>query len=264
MDWRTQRQLIVILIFFLLVFGIGGSFAFWVFNEPPTCIDSKRNQGEDEADCGGPCVPCALKRQKAPEVLFTRVIRVRQNTYDVVAHIQNPNDHLAGNSLGYRVRVFDDQGAEVGRRENRTHVYPSDKVYIVESNFSTERTVAGAVVEFIPENTVWTFTAEIRPELTLGNRRFEVIREGAAEYAQSTAVLTNRSPFTFRNADVRVLLLDEKGNVLLAGATEIHNVQSGEAREIIFTWPEKPRGEVKRIDMEARANALDPKNLIPL
>lgn len=264
MDWRTRKQLTILLTVFLVVFGIGVAAAYLVLKEPPSCFDNRKNQGETEADCGGPCVPCEFRRQKPVEVLFARFIRVRGNTYDIVGQIQNPNDHLAGNPLGYRAKLFDDKGAEVANRENITHVYPNDKIYIVESNFFTERTVVRAALEVVAENTVWTYTEEIRPELTLGNRKYEVIREGGEEYARVTAELVSRAPFVFRKVEVRAALLDEAGNVVAAGATEARDVKSGKARQVIFTWPEKPRGSVVRIDMEARANALDPGNLIPL
>ncbi|MBI4135071.1 MAG: hypothetical protein HY471_03135 [Candidatus Sungbacteria bacterium] len=264
MDWRTRRQLTVLLIFSLFIFGIGGGLAFWVVSEPPTCTDDKKNQGEDEPDCGGPCAPCAFKRLRPVEVFFARFIHVRPNTYDVVAQVQNPNDHLAANPLGYRVRVFDDQGAEIATRENVTHLYPNDKIYIIESNFVTERTVDHAAFEIVSENTAWTYTEEIRPELTLGNRKYEVVREGAVEYGRATAELTNRAPLSFRNVEVRVTLLSKEGSVIAAGSTVVADVLAGESRLVTFTWPEKPIGTITRIDMEARANALDSRNLIPL
>ena len=164
MDWRTRKQLTILLIVFLVMVSLLVGFYYYFFHKPSTCIDNKKNQGEEEIDCGGPCTPCAFKHQKAVEVFFTRFVQVRENNYDIVAQIQNPNEHLVGNPVAYRVHLFDDQGAEVGRRENLTYVDANDKIYIIESNFVTKRNVVRAEIQILPESSQWDYTNGIRPD----------------------------------------------------------------------------------------------------
>ena len=263
MDWRTRRQLMMLAVFLLVLLAMGFGTYYLFFYEPGTCFDAKKNQGEEEVDCGGPCAPCAFKHQKPVQVFFARFLQSRPTNYDIIAQIQNPNDHLAANPLLYRMRLFDDKGAEVGRRENQTYIYPNDKIYVVESNFVTERTVVEARLEIIDDETKWEYTNEIRPDLTLGNKKYEVIRQDSVEVGRVTADLTNRSDYTYQEVNVRVALLDPDGNIMAAGATVVDKMKSGESRSMQFVWPAKPAGTVARIEMEARANGLNRLNLLP-
>lgn len=261
MDWRLKKQITIFSIFLLIVLGGGFGIFYYFFHEPPTCFDNKQNQGEEETDCGGPCAPCAFRHEKPVQVFFARVVKARGADYDVVAQIQNPNDHLSGNPLSYRVRIYDDAGAKVGERIGSTFIYPNDKMYVVESNFPTERRIARTEFSVIEEDTKWTYTNDLRPELTLGNKKYAIVNEGGIEEARASADLVNRSPLSFENVDVRVLLLDASSNIIGVAKTVVSKVKSGESQHVEFNWVERPEGEVVRIDMEARANGLDPSNV---
>lgn len=60
MNKRLQKQLIIALIFFSLV---SATITLLIISHQPqpTCFDNKKNQGEEEIDCGGPCISCSLK-----------------------------------------------------------------------------------------------------------------------------------------------------------------------------------------------------------
>lgn len=260
MDWRTRKQLTILLVVFLFVFsGLAGIY-FAYIKTPATCTDNKKNQGETEADCGGPCAPCAFKYQRNVEVFFSRFVRVRLNTYDIVAEVQNPNSHLAANPLSYRMRLFDDQGVEIGRRDNVTFVYPNDRVYIIEPNFVSERTIARAEIEIMERETKWEYVEELRPELTLGNKAYIPNVEGAG--ASVTAELVNKSLFGFQKVEIRAALLDEEGNIIGVAKTVAEAVRPNESRKIELIWPQAPEGNVVTIDLEARANALTKTNIL--
>ncbi|MBI3627264.1 MAG: hypothetical protein HY220_00735 [Candidatus Sungbacteria bacterium] len=258
MDWRTARQLTVIFIAVLVVGGILFFLTYGYFHQPASCTDNKKNQGEEEVDCGGPCEPCAFKHQKPAEVFFARVLPLRPGNYDVVAEIQNPNDHLAANPLAYRVHVFDDHGVEIATRENLTFAYPSDKIYIVESNFLTERKPVHASLEVIDQATLWTFTNDLRPEFQIGNKTYVV---SADNEVKVTADVMSRADFGFNQVEIRVALLDNAGNVVGAAKTILDHVSPRQSRRVEFTWPQAPQDLVAHVDIEAKANGLDKTNV---
>lgn len=260
MDWRTRKQLSILFVVFLFVFSglLGIYFAY--IKTPATCTDNKKNQGEAEADCGGPCAPCAFKHQREIEVFYARFIKVRANTYDIIAEVQNPNSHLAANPLSYRMRLFDDQGVEIGRRENITYAYPNDRIYLIEPNFISERTVARAETEIMTRETKWEYVEELRPELTLGNKSYALNSDGPG--ARVTAELVNKSLFGFERVEIRAALIDQDGNIIGAAKTVAEAVRPNEARKIELIWPQAPLGDVATIDLEARANALIKTNIL--
>lgn len=260
MDWRTRKQLTIVFVVFFIIFSALVGIYFSYIKAPATCSDGKKNQREAEIDCGGPCAPCAFKYQKEIEVFFARSIRVRANTYDIIAQVQNPNSHLAANPLAYRVRLFDDQGVEIGRRENVTYIYPNDRIYIIEPNFITERSVVRAEAEIIERETKWTYLEELRPELTLGNKQYAPNIEIPG--ARVSAELTNKSLFGFQRVEIRAALIDREGNIIGAAKTVAEAVRSNEARHVELILPQLPDGEVARIDLEARANLLTKTNIL--
>lgn len=263
MDWRTQRQLTILGVVFLVIVIFTGVVFYQTFRRTPTCEDKKQNQEEQGVDCGGPCVPCAFKQQKPMELVFAKAIKVREGNYDVAAEIHNPNDHLAANPIAYRIRMYDSLGAEIIRREGETYVYPDDRTYILESNFLTELPAGRIAVDFLDEKTVWTYTTEIRPDLAIVDKSFEVTTALGGEASRVRAKLINRSALGYKRIDVTAALSDEAGNVLLVAKTVVSNLQSGEARGILLDWPIKPESAVRSIDIRARANIFAPDNAIP-
>jgi hypothetical protein len=262
MDWRTQRQVTILAIAALVIFGMIASSYYAFLRVPATCADGRRNQGEAEVDCGGPCASCAFQHRKEVEVFYARFVQSRASVYDVAAEVQNPNDHLAVNPLAYRVRLFDDRGAEVGRRENVTFIYPSDKIYIVETGFFTERTAARAELTPLPDASVWVYSVDLRPDLIVGNKRYASTTGEGIPGARLTAEVTNRSVFGYNDVDIRAVLADSSQNVLAAAKTMIKKLKAGETRTVEMTWPAEPAGAVERINVEARANGLIRTNLL--
>ena len=262
MDWRTRRQLLILLIVAGVVFGVLGLIGYALLHQPGSCTDNKLNQGEEEVDCGGPCAPCAFKHQKSVEVFYARFVEVRPKNYDIVAEVQNPNEHLAGRPLIYRTHLFDDKGAEVGRRDGETYVYPNDRIYIIEGNFVTERTVVEAKIEILPDETRWQYTNALHPDLTVGNKQYEVVTVDDRELSYESAVLTNRESAGFHNVDVRVALLDKDGNIAGVAKTIVQNLPPGGTRKVEFTWPNKIAADVDRVELEARADGLNQQNIL--
>ena len=262
MDWRTKKQLTILAGVFFAFFIVLFAIALSVFYSPGSCADNKKNQSEEDVDCGGPCTPCAFKQLRPVEVFFARFIEVRQGNFDIVAEIRNPNEHLAGNPLVYRARLYDDKNAEVGRRENITYIDPNDRIYIIESNFLTERNVARAVVEILDDETKWEYTNELRPDITIGRKNYEVVAVDGRETSRVMAELANHSAFAYRYVEARAALLDADGNIVGVARTIVQNVRPGEPRPIEFSWPNKIETGISRIDIEARTNWLDPSNIV--
>jgi hypothetical protein len=262
MDWRTRRQALILFIAFVITAVILTGLGFAIFYEPGSCVDNRRNQNEEETDCGGVCAPCAFKHQKAIQVFYSRFVESRPKNYDIVAEVSNPNEKLAANPLAYRVHLFDDRGGEVGRRDGQTYVYPNDQIYIVENNFITERVVVRASIEILNDQTRWEYTDSLHPELAAVNKSYEVVTVDERMLSHVTAELVNREQIGFQNVDVRTALLDQNGNIVGVAKTITKRLGPGETQKIEFIWPEVVGGTVSQIEIEARANGLIRSNLL--
>lgn len=105
MDKRLFKQLVFGLLFLAIFSGIGTGFYFWL-KPAPTCFDHKKNQGEEDVDCGGPCPSCEIKTL-APLAL-KRVIQIPVSTgkYDLGALIFNPNANWGVKTFDYKFIVY--------------------------------------------------------------------------------------------------------------------------------------------------------------
>ncbi|MBU6415055.1 hypothetical protein KGQ34_02340, partial [Patescibacteria group bacterium] len=91
MDFRRKRQFVILLTVAAVAAGILFLFARRLIPQP-TCFDNKKNQNEEEVDCGGVCAPCALKHQEPLALSWPpRFFLIDEHRYDIVAELRNPN-----------------------------------------------------------------------------------------------------------------------------------------------------------------------------
>src|SRR3989338_4310772 len=108
-SWRVRRQLIILLIFATPLAVV----TFWAFSKflpEASCTDNRKNQEELGVDCGGPCGPCELKDPKPVALYWTRVVPVRENSYDIAVEIENVNEVLSSADVEYEFTLRDNLG----------------------------------------------------------------------------------------------------------------------------------------------------------
>lgn len=252
MDFRARRQFAAIVVVFFVVLLPLGLFIYTSLPEP-SCFDSKRNQGEEEIDCGGACIPCELKHPKEVSVLWTRFVPTREHTYNLVAEVRNQNIKLAAVKLPYEFRLFDDRGVLVEVRQGTTFLFSGETAHIVETNIVTRR--MPKVLQLNIEGAQWVLTDVIPPDVVIGGKTLRVSPEGGE--TMLTASLINRSFRDFPEVHAVALLSDNGGNVVAASAIVEQGLVSGETRQIFFSWP-RPLPEDSRTVIEPRINTLAP------
>lgn len=252
MDFRSRRQLVIIAIAALILGGIG----FFVFkaNLPePSCNDNRRNQGEEEIDCGGPCVPCALRRQKDLEIFWARFAKVRENTYDVAAEIRNPNVKLAASAITYEFKLFDTAGAAVAARQGKTFIYPGEIMHLAEIGLISGRSIAKVALSI--RDAEWILAETIGPDLIAGSKEYAVEEEGGGRRSAVKAIIANRTIRDIPDIAVGVLVFDDQGNLLGVHRTAIEEIQAGQSRPVKFIWPDVFPKAISSILIEARSPA---------
>ena len=93
------------------------------------CSDHSLNQGEEDIDCGGPCVACP-----APTVDLVvggvRIIGAGDNTIFVI-DLNNPSVDYGSAKVPYVLEVKDDQGNTIKRIEDSTPIAPDEYKRVV-------------------------------------------------------------------------------------------------------------------------------------
>lgn len=253
-EWRRRRQFMVLLIIALPFIAIGFLFFPRLLPES-SCFDNRRNQGEFEVDCGGPCLPCELKNPKNINLFWAKAAQAKTNVYDMVAYIENPNEILVSPRLEYEFALFDEFGL-IARRRGNTFILAEERLHIVEPALETKRIPVR--VEFKVVDVQWEVSTKNPLNLVIERREYRVAGENGKKYGVVEASILNRSLFDLREVEVSFAVTDKDGNILGANRVLLENLSSGTSKAIKSIWPEELKGEIALINVEPRVNVFNP------
>lgn len=120
-------------IFFLVILALIGGAIFYFFWPKASCMDNKLNQNEEGVDCGGKCIPCALKNPEPLTISSVEVFDNGNNTVTILGDIHNPNQLLGSENFVYTTNLFDKSGKNVFSKSRETFIYPGKNRTIIEA-----------------------------------------------------------------------------------------------------------------------------------
>lgn len=251
MDFRARRQLAVLAIVVLVAGGIG-YLAYTRVSPSPTCQDNKINQGEEDTDCGGPCISCVFKKQQPMSIFWTRYVKVRENTYDVAVEIQNPNIKLAVTSLAYEFKLYDTAGVLVASRKGTSYLYPGETTHLVEIGLTSGRTIRNA--EFGIRDTKWGLADRLGPDVIAGNREYAV-EEDEQNVRKSVvkAIIQNRTLEDISDVEISAIVFDSASNVVGMNRTILDSISAGGTTPVRFVWPTIVSESISSVVLEVRS-----------
>jgi hypothetical protein len=262
MDFRARRQLAVLAIVVLVAGGIG-YLIYTRVSPPPTCQDNKTNQGEEDTDCGGPCISCAFKKQQPISIFWTRYVKVRENTYDVVAEIQNPNIKLASTSFVYEFQLYDTAGVLVASRKGTSYLYPGETTHLVEIGLTSGRIIKkdDDGVKLVIKDTKWGLADRLGPDVIAGNREYAIEEdESGARKSVVRAIIQNRTLEDIPNVEISTIIFDSASNVVGANRTILDSIAAGATTPVRFVWPSIVSESISSVAVEVRSRFNIPKS----
>ncbi len=261
---RVTKQLVILVLFFILVGGV--SAAFYFLSKPePTCFDGIQNQDEEGVDCGGACLlQCVTTKRKVEdlELVFVRTLRVSEGSYAAVAKLNNKNDDFGASRLSYEFQFFDARDTLIGSELGISYILPREERYIIEPRLllpSDPRRVDFTIKEVAWER-LRDYTGE--PELFVRDQLYKRLDAGEANFSEFSGILKNASHFDFDTIYVGVVLINPHDETIGVGTIEIKTMKSGEERFFKIGWPEPFSGEVESIDVRAETNVFFSENYI--
>ncbi|OGM90284.1 hypothetical protein A2755_03780 [Candidatus Wolfebacteria bacterium RIFCSPHIGHO2_01_FULL_48_22] len=228
---RFTKQLVYgglfVVVVGLILWAIIGS----IYNPTPTCTDGRRNQGETDTDCGGPCVPCELRTLKPLQVQSKKVFKV-QDGYGYAFEIVNPNGEWAASKVAYQIALKDSFGKNLQTLNGETFVYAGELKYIVEpytqGNFQQ---IASIDVQFgQPE---WRAQNEFdKPEVDVQNIR--TTKEN--NQVVVTGSLVNSLAVTYKNPKVIAIVFNNSGSIIGASETQFDDIKGLETKQFNISF----------------------------
>ena len=222
MSNRFLKQLIFG-VFYLAIFG-GTFYVVYLlsFQGVPSCFDNRRNQGEVEIDCGGPCVPCELKHL-SPISFFgePEILPIDKESVAVFFRVKNPNAAYGAESLRYTLNFYDIAGIKLGETSGSTFVYPGRIRALVEVpiKLSAERVTR---VDLKVSDLKWRSKADFdTPSVQSRNIKVEFPQK---DQAKITGVVLNNNSFPLSSADIMITIGDKLGTKIGASRTILRDL----------------------------------------
>ena len=244
-SWATKRKFT----YFSIATGILVIFlglpAFFVVYQPPSCVDSKQNQGELGVDCGGPCSRLCNSQFFQPIVLWARSARVVKGVYNVVAYVENNNLDGAAKQVPYRFKLYDTDGVLIRERTGRVDIPPHKGVAVFEDGVVTSEQIPTRVTFEFTTPPQWYRTASLDRGIVLSDK--VLINEQSAP--KLSALVENTSALPIGKTSFVALLYDADDNAISFSKTELDSLSNGASSYIVFTWPQPFLKKVYRIDI---------------
>jgi hypothetical protein len=236
MSWASRRQTNYLLGFIGILILIVFLFASKLIFKKPTCQDGKQNGTETGIDCGGSCALMCKEDVQEPVILWSRAFPVVNNSFNLVAYVENRNKNSAVREANYEFRIYDSNNKLLGRREGKTFIPPNQQFAVFEPRFDAgESELKSVVFEFIAP-IVWVKkipTSQSQPIFVK-----DIFFDDDKDTPRLSATVINNSIYDLPEFDIIAILYDLDNNAINASASHKEKLLNNSSTPVTFTWPE--------------------------
>lgn len=261
MENTTNRRRFLVILAYLAIFSIIAFVIYLIVRPDATCSDGKQNQAEKGIDCGGPCSPCNVISE-TKELIVQEAVFVSEenNTYDIVAKINNPNDAIGAESFNYTFALKSEAGEIIATSEGNSFILPADNKYIAKIGMKTSNNSVPESVEFSISNVKWSTLKDIaKPQVGVYSKKFENDPAGIGSVVEG--ILRNESMYDFKKIEVVIVLRNENDRVVGINTTQKESIRAKEQQSFRITWPTSILDNVQKIEIDPQINVFDSQNL---
>lgn len=242
MERRKIKQMLYGVGYLSVVFLIVAGVYFIWLKPTPTCFDERRNQGETEVDCGGPCVPCETRTLSPLQASWVKHFSAnnpaqQQAVYGasktiIVAEIKNPNSDYGADSFSYTFDIYDSLGKKFHTLTKNSFIYSGEIKYLFEANININSDNINKVeISFSDIN--WKSRGEF-PKPDIQTRE---IKTESAKPVNVSGIVVNNNAFGFSKVNIIAFLFNKDGFRISASETELNNLKSFEERFFRAIFP---------------------------
>lgn len=241
LNWSGRQQAYIISTFVAVVLMTAVAVGIAIFYETPTCFDGKQNHTETGIDCGGSCTHLCSVDVAKPHVSFVRPLVQVPGRIDVVAYIENRNQHAEAVRAPYTVDVHDAQGRTLGTREGTIDLPARTVVPLFIPGVASAPAANKAFIEF--GDVKFRQASGVQAEVMVSGTQIE---PGASPRVRAT--ITNTTPEQLYDRPVIATVYGNDGLVIAASRTVVRFIDAFGTAEAIFTWPQ-PLYDIARVEV---------------
>ncbi len=247
----------IVIIVYLIIFSAIALVIYLIKSPGPSCSDGKQNQSEKGIDCGGPCSPCReISETKDLLVQEVAFLAAENNSYDVVAKVNNPNENAGSSNFSYSFTLKDEIGSVIASSEGNTFILPADTKYIAKIGLTTINGAIPKNVEFSIKNIEWeTLEGILKPQIGVYGKSFGIDPAGVGNKAEG--ILRNESIYDLKKIEVTIVLRNERGKIVGINKTLRESVRAKEQQNFQVTWSKPILENVEKIEIDPQTDVFD-------
>ena len=189
---RLAKQIVYGTVFLIILALIGYGLVRLLYNPAPSCFDNVQNQGETGVDCGGPCIPCAIKSLQPIQVQSQKAFKASDGT-GVAVEIYNPNPDWGAQSFDYTITLKDQFGHALQTESGKSFIYPGELKYIIEPYIKQDVSTVTSVATQITNPQWISGTVFSKPNIDAQGIRTD---KDTQVYVSGNVVNQSEFPFT--------------------------------------------------------------------
>lgn len=235
---RRLKQTIYLLAFLVFWGGIFSGVYLLYFQVPPSCFDTKQNQGEEGIDCGGPC-----KRFCVPQNLtdiqldgLPIVFNPVPDRVSVLLKLRNPNVEFGAKQVGYTVRVYGENPSSTLDIVGSTFLYAGEIKYVplIRPTASIGRATR-ADISIATSTTTWLPASLMsKPAIRIQDAQTTADNQQGVRVAGR---VINDDVLPVTNVSVSALFFGINGGVVGVSQTELPSLDAGESISFLIVHP---------------------------
>ena len=222
-------------LFYIIVFGFLGYGFFVYFSPLPSCVDGVQNGDETGLDCGGDCLPCAVKDLRPLRVVGTDLLPVTATESTAVIRLENPNVTYGSTDFSYIVTGHDAGGETRVLFSGSSFIYPGEIKYIVLPALTVDRSIIAA--DTVVSVLAWAPRGDWKP-VSMETRQVSASSNGL--FTTVSGIVRSSEPVLFPEVNVSAVFYNSDGVLIGASRTSISDLKSFEERHFQITHPALP------------------------
>jgi len=236
------KQLIYGIFYLAIIFFVGYLFYLAILPEP-TCFDGRKNQGEKQVDCGGPCESCEIRVLEPIEVVKTSVLKASDKQSSVLTEFRNPNIAFGANSFSYRLDFYGAGDVLIESFKKGSFIYPGRIKFIADAGINIAKENIRRV-EVTIGNVSWKSISEFSAPNTQV-RDIEINKQNDTRLIVS-GVVNNNTSFRLSRVVITVLVSDLFNLPVSVSKTLLENVGAFKEENFSVIIPNETMADVAR------------------
>lgn len=232
---RVVKQILYGL-FYLVILAVIIWLVYFLFvRSAPSCFDNKQNQNEEEVDCGGSCISCALKNVQDLTVSSAEIFQAGDKT-TILFEIKNPNPTLGIENLPYTINLFDKFGNKAFSVNRNTFIYPDGEKFIVEAGINIDSALISGG-ELIMDYGIGSWQEDFsQPAIQL----VDIKKELEKDKVLISGKIVNDNSFSLLEISVTSALFNKLEFKIAASKVVIDRIEPFSSKEFKIVMPIKP------------------------